>query len=128
MNLLLDTHVLLWLLADTKKLSTEAKDIIQNAKIVYFSPVNLWEIGIKKSIWTEYNIKCIEDIYAGALKANLRELLVNSEDTMFVSQLPMIHRDPFDRLLISQAHNNQCHLMTVDGKISQYKMSCVVMI
>ena len=96
MNLLLDTHVLLWLLADTKKLSTEAKDIIQNAKIVYFSPVNLWETGIKKSIWTEYNIKCIEDIYAGVLKANLRELLVNSEDTMFVSQLPMIHRDPFD--------------------------------
>lgn len=128
MNLLLDTHILLWLLADTKKLPKQAVKEIRNAKTVFFSPVNLWEIGIKTSIWTEYDIKRIEDVHAGALKSNLQELLITSADTMFATQLPMIHRDPFDRLLIAQSHNNHCHLMTVDGKIAQYEMPYVMVV
>jgi len=125
MNLLLDTHILLWFLADTKKLPKEAAKAIHKAKTVFFSPVNLWEIGLKTSIWMKYDIKRIEDVYVGALKANLQELLITSVDTMFATQLPMIHRDPFDRLLISQSHNNHCHLMTVDEKIAQYEMPYV---
>ncbi len=128
MKLLLDTHILLWVLADTKKLTQTAIDKIYKANTVFFSPVNLWEIGIKSSIWSEYKISCVEDIYAGALKANLHELVITSEDTMLATQLPMIHRDPFDRLLIAQSHNNRCHLMTVDGKIAQYEMPYIVMV
>jgi PIN domain nuclease of toxin-antitoxin system len=128
MNLLLDTHILLWFLADTKKLPKQAVKEIRNAKTVFFSPVNLWEIGMKTSIWAEYDIKRIEDVHAGALKANLQELLITSADTMFATQLPMIHRDPFDRLLMSQSHNNRCHLMTVDGKIAQYEMPYVMVV
>ncbi len=94
----------------------------------FFSPVNLWEVGIKTSIWAGYDIKRIEDVHAGALKANLQELVITSADTMFATQLPMVHRDPFDRLLIAQSHNNRCHLITVDGKIEQYEMSYVMLV
>ncbi|CAA9892565.1 PilT protein domain protein, toxin of TAS system [Candidatus Methylobacter favarea] len=126
MNLLLDTHILLWALAKPKQLPDTAVNAIYQANAVFFSPVNLWEIGIKATIWTEYGIKRIEDIHAGALKANLQELIVNSADAMLATQLPMIHRDPFDRLLIAQSHNNQYHLVTVDDKIVQYHMPYVM--
>lgn len=128
MKLLLDTHILLWALTDGKQLSKTAVDVIYSADSVFFSPVNLWEIGIKSSIWVEYGIRRIEDIHAGALKANLQELVIDSADTMMASQLPMIHRDPFDRLLIAQSHNNRCHLLTVDNKIAQYHMPYVMMV
>lgn len=126
MNLLLDTHILLWVLAKPKQLPDKAVKAIYQANTVFFSPVNLWEIGIKSTIWPEYCIKRIEDIHAGALKANLQELLINSADTMLATQLPMIHRDPFDRLLIAQSHNNQYQLVTVDNKIAQYHMPYVM--
>ncbi len=126
MKVLLDTHILLWLLADPKKLSEKAVEAISQADEVFFSPVNLWEIGIKNSIWPHYGIQQIEDVHAGALKSNLHELLVGSSDTMLASQLPMIHRDPFDRLLIAQSHIHQCHLLTVDDKILQYQMPYVL--
>jgi PIN domain nuclease of toxin-antitoxin system len=113
-------------LASTNQLPKEAVKAINNANTVFFSPVNLWEIGIKTSIWEEYDIGQIEDIHAGAIKANLKELVITSADAMFATQLPMIHRDPFDRLLIAQSHNNQCHLISVDGKIKQYDMPYVM--
>jgi PIN domain nuclease of toxin-antitoxin system len=126
MNLLLDTHILLWFLANTKKLPKKAVKAINDANTVFFSPANLWEIGLKTSIWEEYEIGKIEDIYAGAIKANLRELVITSADTMLTTQLPMIHRDPFDRLLIAQSHNNQCYLISVDEKIEKYKMPYIM--
>lgn len=126
MNLLLDTHILLWFLASINQLPKEAVKAINNANTVFFSPVNLWEIGIKTSIWEEYDIGKIEDIHAGAIKANLQELVITSTDTMLATQLPMIHRDPFDRLLIAQSHNNQCYLISVDGKIRQYEMPYIM--
>lgn len=128
MNLLLDTHIFLWALAKPKQLSNKVVNAIYQADAVFFSPVNLWEIGIKSTIWQEYGIKRIEDIHAGALKANLQELPIISANTILASQLPMIHRDPFDRLLIAQSHNRQFHLMTVDDKIAQYQMPYLVVV
>ena len=128
MNVLLDTHILLWALVDTKQLSKTAVDVIYAADNIYFSPVNLWEIGIKSSIWAEYGIRRLEDIHAGALRANFQEMVIDSADTMLASQLPMIHRDPFDRLLMAQSNNNRCHLLTVDSKIAQYLMSYVMVV
>jgi len=128
MNLLLDTHILLWVLAKPEQLSDKAVKVIKEANTVFFSPVNLWEIGIKSTIWQEYGINRVEAIHAGALKANLQELIINSADTMLATQLPMIHRDPFDRLLIAQSHNHQYHLVTVDNKIAQYQMPYVMIV
>ena|SRR2546423_1510963 len=126
MTLLLDTHLLLWALAAPKRLPTPATRAIERASTVFFSPVNLWEIGIKVSLWPEYGIACVDDIHAGALRANLRELPVLSKDTMMSTKMPMLHRDPIDRILIAQSHNNQCHLVTVDRKIASYRMPYVL--
>lgn len=128
MNLLLDTHILLWLLAAPERLSNKANNVILQASTVYFSPINLWEIGIKTSIWPDYGIARIEDIHAAALQSNLQELTIASIDTMLATQLPAIHRDPFDRLLIAQSHNHQCHLVTVDHKIAEYQMPYIIMV
>ena len=103
MNLLLDTHILLWALAKPQLLPQKAAQAICLADTVFFSPVNLWEIGIKSVIWPEFGIKRIEDIHAIALKSNVQELVITSADTMLASQLALIHRDPFDRLLIAQS-------------------------
>ena len=92
MNLLLDTHILLWALAKPKNLPQKAANAINVADNVFFSPVNLWEIGIKSAIWPEFGIKRIEDIHAGALKSNMQELLINSADAMLATQLATIHR------------------------------------
>lgn len=127
MNLLLDTHVLLWVLASPGKLSEISVQAIHRANTVFFSPMNLWEIGVKSSIWPQYGIARAEDVHAGALRANLRELPVRSADTMLSTTLPLIHRDPIDRILIAQSHNNQCHLLTVDQKIAAYGMPYVLL-
>ena len=121
MNLLLDTHILLWALASPERLPEKALTAIYQAEAVFFSPVNLWEVGIKSSIWAEYGIKSVEEIYAACLKANLQELFITSFDAMTAATLPQTHKDPFDRLLIAQAQNNRCYLVSVDGKIAQYE-------
>jgi PIN domain nuclease of toxin-antitoxin system len=128
MNLLLDTHILLWALASPERLPKSAITAIYQADNVFFSPVNLWEIGTKSSIWAEYNIQTIDDIYAASLKANLQELLISSADMITATQLPLIHKDPFDRILIAQAHNNRSHLITVDSKIAQYQMPYLLIV
>ena len=127
MNLLLDTHVLLWVLASPGKLSVASAQAIHRANTVFFSPMSLWEIGVKSSIWPQYGIARVEDVQAGALRSNLRELPVRSADTMLSTALPAIHRDPIDRILIAQSHNHQCHLLTVDQKIALYGMPYVLL-
>lgn len=128
MNLLLDTHILLWVLASPTKLPTKAVMLINQAHAVYFSPVNWWEVGTKSTIWPEYGIRRIEDLHAGALRANLKELPVYSADTILSTILPPLHRDPIDRILIAQSHNHQCHLLTVDDKIAGYQMPYVILV
>jgi PIN domain nuclease of toxin-antitoxin system len=109
-------------------LSDKALQAIEQAESVFFSPVNLWEIGIKSSIESDYNISSVTDIYTACLKANLEEMMINSADTMAATQLPMIHRDPFDRLLIAQAQNQHCYLLTVDSKIAQYQLPYLMIV
>lgn len=128
MNLLLDTHVLLRVLASPDKLSAASVQAIHRANAVFFSPMSFWEIGVKSSIWPQYGIARAEEVHAGALRANLRELPVRSADTLLSTTLPSIHRDPIDRILIAQSHNSQCHLLTVDRKIASYGMPYVLLV
>ena len=128
MNILLDTHILLWALASPKKLPKAAVAAIHQAHELYFSPVNLWEVGIKSAIYSEYGISGVEEIHAACLKANLQEMPINSVDMMKATQLPAIHRDTFDRILIAQSHNRCCHLITVDSKIAQYQMPYLLIV
>lgn len=128
MNVLLDTHILLWALAKPERLPDKALQYIRLANNVFFSPVNFWEIGTKSSIWSDYNIKHPDQIYATCLKANLREMQIDCADMLNATQLPAIHRDPFERILIAQAHSRCCYLLTVDSKIAQYQMPYILIV
>ena len=123
MNLLLDTHVLLWWLDDNPTLSTEArKAISESSNIVFISAAVIWEIRIKQSL--------------GKLKIpkNFREVLENqpfetlnitSEHAHKISSLANYHRDPFDRMLIAQAMVERFTLITRDENIVKYKVSII---
>jgi len=118
MNYLLDTHVVLWWLTDPKEIATKARKIIADKEeSIYISSASCWEMAIKKGI--------------GRLKfpANLLDILtsegfdiipITANESLSVADLPLIHQDPFDRLLIVQAKLNDMILITRDETIVKY--------
>lgn len=123
MNILLDTHILLWWLADDPKLSSGHRSIIANPdNLCYVSSVSIWEISIKSSIGK----LTIEDNYIDELVAEgFLELPVTWRHCDRVRQLPDIHQDPFDRLLIAQAGIEQLSLLSVDEQIKKYEIPVI---
>lgn len=124
MNLLLDTHVLLWALSDSPKLSSEARAVIIDGKnVVFVSAVSAWEISIKKSLGF---LQLPEGDYLNELKLHrFTPLDISTEHALAVEHLSMIHKDPFDRMLIAQAQSENLTLVTRDAKIKQYPISII---
>jgi len=117
-RLLLDTHVYLWFLADSPKLSKAARLRISNADMVYVSAASIWEASIKIGIGTlSANI---DDLVAGIEASGFVELPVLARHAARVNSLPAHHRDPFDRLLIAQAINEPLRLLTADELLTRY--------
>jgi PIN domain nuclease of toxin-antitoxin system len=124
LRLLLDTHILLWAITDSPFLSRTAQAFLRDpTNDVYASSVNIWEIAIKYAM----NRGSIGDmpITAEAALAMAREatyelISIAPEHGVVVGQLPMIHRDPFDRLLIAQACHENFHLLTHDNMLADY--------
>jgi len=118
MRLLLDTHVLLWWLADAPQLGGDARrEIAAPRNLVYVSAVSLWEIVIKKSSGK----LTLPDNWSEAVEAEpFRRLPVTWDHALGVGQLPAIHRDPFDRLLIAQATVEDLVLVTDDATVQSY--------
>lgn len=118
MRLLLDTHVLLWWMADDPSLPREVREHISaRATLVYVSAVSVWEIVIKRSLG---KIE-LPDEWEKTLAAEpFRRLPVTWEHAFALHRLPPIHRDPFDRLLIAQAELENLTLVTRDSHILRY--------
>lgn len=118
MNLLLDTHVLLWWLADDPRLSAEARAIIgDGSNVVFVSAASIWEIRIKQALGK------------ADIPADFREVLqaqsflfldVTVDHAHAVGELPLHHRDPFDRMLIAQAQTERSAIMTHDASFRSY--------
>ena len=118
MNLLIDTHILLWWLADHPALSIEARSLISNAKnLIFVSTASVWEIIIKKSIG---KLKAPDDIEKVLQENNFKELSMTLEHVLMIGNLPNHHHDPFDRMLIAQAKCNRLTLITADAKLALY--------
>ena len=118
---LLDTHAILWWLDDPTQLSVEAREAIADANsLVYVSAAVVWEMAIKKSLGRL-------DIPANlpeVLRSDSIEVLdINIHHALAVSDLPMIHQDPFDRMQIVQANMEGLRLVTRDRAIQQYKVA-----
>lgn len=118
MRLLLDTRILLWLMSGNPRLSLSARSVILDASEVYVSSVSLWEIAIKHRLGKiEENPQIVLD----ALEATgLRELQTTNRHAVATSHLPLIHRDPFDRLLVAQAVTEAMRLLTADARLAGY--------
>ena len=118
MRLLLDTHVLLWLMQDDSRLNRQTRSLIASASEVYVSSASIWEIAIKSRLG---KIEEDPEIVVEQLQAaGLRELPVSNRHAVATSRLPVLHRDPFDRLLIAQAVSEQLRLLTSDAELSAY--------
>ena len=118
MRLLLDTHVLIWAIKDDKKLSRKAKSIILNSDETYISSASIWEIGIKINIG-KLTLD-LSQLLDAINKSGFIELPISIEHTIQASQLPSIHNDPFDRMLVGQAITEPLTLLTADKKLLEY--------
>jgi PIN domain nuclease of toxin-antitoxin system len=118
MRLLLDTHVYLWWLQDNPKLSKTARSQIVSAECVFVSSASIWEAAIKAGIGKlDADINALVEEIANC---GFQELPVTARHAAHVTLLPDIHRDPFDRMLISQAMCEPLRLLTNDDLLSQY--------
>jgi PIN domain nuclease of toxin-antitoxin system len=120
-KLLLDTHVLLWAAEDSEKLSKKAADLIKDEENeLFFSSANIWEVVIKRALGRE-DFKVDPRVLRRSLFDNgYSELPIASEHVVAIENLPLIHRDPFDRILIAQAQVEGIALVTADSKIVEY--------
>jgi PIN domain nuclease of toxin-antitoxin system len=120
MKLLLDTHAFLWWDSDDAKLPEELHAAIASPlNEVYVSAASVWEIAIKRSSG--------KLIYEGAVGKfievyGFRPLPITVEHAEWAGGLPQLHRDPFDRLLVAQAHLEGLVLVTVDDQILRYQV------
>lgn len=121
MNYLLDTHIVIWLAREPQKLSSHVIDVLENqANTLYFSSINLWKIALKSGL-NKPNFKFdVIRLEQQLLAHGFVELPVTSKYAKLIEQLPLIHKDPFDRMLIAQAMTENYCLITDDDKIAQY--------
>jgi PIN domain nuclease of toxin-antitoxin system len=125
MKLLLDTHILLWWLNDDEKLPEKTKYLIEQPdNVVYVSHISLWEIQIKIMIGKLHAE--LSAIVEQLPKNNFLELASRTNHIITLSQLPMHHQDPFDRMLIAQAISEPLNLITHDKNVALYSDSIIL--
>lgn len=118
MRLLLDTHILLWVVDGSPRLSPRAHELIRDASEVFVSSATIWELAIKSGLGklrADLNLLLKEIDEAG-----MHHLPVTARQAMGVAHLPHLHRDPFDRLLIAQAISETMRLLTSDSDLAPY--------
>jgi len=123
MKYLVDTQILLWSFIDPEQLSPAVSQIlIDENNIIYYSPINLWEISIKYGL-KKLDLKGItpQDFYEEIDNSFYICKEMNNDDLITSYKLPMYHKDPFDRFLIWEAIRNDFIFMSVDKNIELYK-------
>ena len=126
MNLLLDTHVIIWFITDDKKLPPKIKTIIENPENAAFvSMVSLWEMGIKHSLQKLTLTKELKDVFKLIEDSGFEIMPVTTEHILENSKLPFHHRDPFDRMLIAQANAEDLKLVSKDDWMKNYQVDVI---
>lgn len=121
MNYLLDTHTFLWFLEGNNNLSEKARISIENTEnIKFISIASIWEVAIKLNLGKlKLDIK-LEELKEEILKNNFEILPLDFEHIIELSNLEEIHKDPFDRLIISQAISEKLTIISKDSNFSLY--------
>lgn len=121
MSYLLDTHTLLWWLANHPTLSPSAQEVIANPNnLILVSAVSAWEISIKKAIG---KLEAPSDLPTVIKRNRFEPLPISIQDGLDAGALPSYHNDPFDRMLIAQALSHNLIIITRDEKFKQYDVS-----
>ncbi len=124
MNLLLDTHTLIWALEGNPGLSAAAREaIIDGDNIVFVSAVSVWEISIKKALG---KLDAPDTLLEEIERHRFTPLEITLEHGDRAGKLPPIHMDPFDRMLIAQTQSEQLTLVTRDNEIQKYQVQCLL--
>ena len=121
MNLLLDTHVLLWAAGAARQLPDEVRLLLEDrGNKLFFSAASIWEIAIKNGLGREGFSVDPRLLRRGLLENGYVELPVTSSHALAVDLLPPIHKDPFDRILVAQARVEGITLLTADEVVARY--------
>lgn len=121
MRLLVDTHLLLWAAARSRRLPKSARELIEDTgNEVHYSAASLWEIAIKLGLRrSDFDID-LEELRAALTEMGFAELPVTGAHAIRLVSLPPIHKDPFDRMLVAQSLSEPLVLLTNDGILSGY--------
>ena len=118
MKLLLDTHIFLWALSEPNQLSPKQVTAMEDpTNTVYVSSISITEISIKASLG---KLELVFDPLDAAEKSGFEMLDFSAKDALILKELPFHHRDPFDRMLITQAISRKLIIATQDSIIDQY--------
>lgn len=121
MNLLLDTHVLLWAAGEPEKLAPALRTVLEDdGNRLYFSPASLWEIAIKRALGREDFQVDPGRLWRLLLLNGYRELAISSAHALAIESLAKLHKDPFDRILLAQAKTESISLVSTDRALIQY--------
>jgi PIN domain nuclease of toxin-antitoxin system len=125
MKLLLDTHILIWLLEGNQNLNPKVKQVIEDeTNSLYISIVSLWEIAIKTSLnKLQLELPLEKIIYDFVLPSGIKILPIDIAHLLTLQNLPFHHRDPFDRLLIAQSKSETLTLVSEDRIFRQYQVN-----
>ncbi len=118
MNIIIDTHIFLWLASDVKKVDKKYMQYLENTdNNIYLSSLSIAEIMIKKSIG---NLEFDADILKILEEMGIEVLDFDGCSALLLGSLPFHHRDPFDRMIISQAVTKKYNIISVDRKFKLY--------
>ena len=121
MNLLVDTHLMLWAAGEPHRLSPDARRLLGDPLAhLWFSAASLWEVAIKHGLGREDFRVEPRRLRRGLIDNGWRELAIGSDHAVATANLPPLHRDPFDRMLLAQAHVEGMTLVTSDEVVAQY--------
>lgn len=124
MRYLLDTHVLIWWLTEDKRLSTSARETIRSHyNFLYWSTASSWEMSIKCKLGRLEFDEPLELLLPSELAKNQIEILnIQNDQAILAGQLPMHHKDPFDRMLIAQAQLESISIISNDSVLKLYEV------
>lgn len=121
MNLLLDTHILIWW-DEGRRITAQARRAIEEADTVYVSAASAWEVAIKTGLGRLRPTRTVEQATA---ESGFLELPITFQHAEQVTALPPHHRDPFDRMLVAQAAVEELTLVTRDPIFARYAVSVI---
>jgi PIN domain nuclease of toxin-antitoxin system len=119
--MLLDTQLLIWAAYAPQRLASSfAAELVDRHNDIRYSLASLWEVAIKASLGREDFQVDPPALRRGLLREGFQELPIQAEHVLAVRDLPWIHRDPFDRLLVVQAQSEGLRLFTTDRRLAEY--------